>query len=70
MPQSIENRIISKIRGKGRGWVSSQHDFAGMGKDPTTRDKWWPLTDACQIRLPGTQAGQQWKPIEQVMHID
>jgi L-rhamnose mutarotase len=45
-------------------------DFAGMAKDPTTRDKWWPLTNACQIRLPGTPPGQQWKPLEQVMHID
>ena len=31
MPQSIENKIIAKIRGKGRGWVFSQHDFAGIG---------------------------------------
>jgi len=45
-------------------------DFAGMAKDPATRDKWWPLTKACQIRLPGTAADQQWKPLEQVMHID
>jgi L-rhamnose mutarotase len=45
-------------------------DFAGMANDPTTRDKWWPLTNACQIRLPGTPKGQQWMAIEQVMHID
>lgn len=45
-------------------------DFAAMANDPVTRDKWWPLTDACQVRLPGTPAGQQWKPLEQVMHID
>jgi L-rhamnose mutarotase len=45
-------------------------DFASMANDPTTRDKWWPLTNACQIPLPGTPPGQQWKPLEQVMHLD
>lgn len=44
-------------------------DFAGIAKDPTTRDRWWPLTDACQTRIKGTPAGQQWKPLEQVMFL-
>ena len=44
-------------------------DFASLAQDPTTRDKWWPLTDACQIRLPGTPAGAQWLNLEQVMHL-
>jgi|GEM_PF-1128317 len=46
-----------------------EKDFGSIGKDPTTRDKWWPITDACQIRLPGTPAGEQWRPMEQVMHL-
>ena len=45
-------------------------DFGRMAQDPTIRDKWWPLTDACQIRLPGTPTNQQWLAMEQVMHID
>jgi L-rhamnose mutarotase len=44
-------------------------DFGSIGKDPTTRDKWWPITDACQIRLPGTPASEQWRAMEQVMHL-
>jgi len=44
-------------------------DFGSFAKDPTTRDKWWPLTDACQIRLPGTPAGAQWLNLEPVMHL-
>jgi L-rhamnose mutarotase len=44
-------------------------DFGSIGQDATTRDKWWPLTDACQIRLPGTPAGEQWRSMEQVMHL-
>ena len=44
-------------------------DFGSIPKDPTTRDKWWPITDACQIRLPGTPAGEQWRPMEQLMHL-
>jgi L-rhamnose mutarotase len=44
-------------------------DFAAMAKDPTTRDKWWPITDGCQERLPGTPKGEQWLSMEQVMHL-
>lgn len=45
-------------------------DFSSMANDPTTRDKWWPLTDACQIRLPSAPPGQQWTALERVMHLD
>jgi L-rhamnose mutarotase len=48
----------------------ADRDLATLANDPTTRDKWWPLTDACQQRLPGTPAGQQWKSLEQLMHIE
>jgi L-rhamnose mutarotase len=44
-------------------------DFGSFAQDPTTRDKWWPLTDACQIRLPGTPAGSQWRDLEQIMYL-
>jgi L-rhamnose mutarotase len=44
-------------------------DFGSIALDPVTRDKWWPLTDNCQIRLPGTAAEVQWRPMEQVMHL-
>lgn len=44
-------------------------DFGSIASDPTTRDEWWPLTDACQRIIDGTPEGQQWLPMEQVMHI-
>jgi L-rhamnose mutarotase len=44
-------------------------DFAGIGDDPTTRDKWWPITDACQKKLPNTPKGEQWKSLEMLMNI-
>lgn len=44
-------------------------DFGSIAADPVTRDKWWPITDGCQIRLPGTPAGAQWRSMEQVMHL-
>lgn len=50
--------------------TNPEADFASIGKDPTTKNKWWPLTDACQIRLPGTPKGSQWLGMEQVMHLD
>ena len=31
MAQSIENKIISRVYGKGRGWVFSKKDFARLG---------------------------------------
>lgn len=49
---------------------NAEADFASIAKDPTTKNKWWPITDACQIRLPGTPKGSQWLAMEQVMHID
>jgi L-rhamnose mutarotase len=49
--------------------TNPEADFASIARDPTTRDKWWPLTDACQIRLPGTPTGAQWRPMEQVAHL-
>ena len=49
--------------------TNAQKDFATIASDPTTRDRWWPLTDACQQRLPETPDGEQWLPIERVMFI-
>ena len=44
-------------------------DMAMMAKDKTTQ-QWWALTDPCQIRLPGTPEGEQWKNIREVYHLD
>ena len=71
------NIYVTEIAGK-RHLVSHfeyigsnpEEDFASIGNDPTTKNKWWPLTDACQIRLPGTPDNSQWLPMEQVMHLD
>lgn len=46
-----------------------EKDLGGIALDSVTREKWWPITDACQIRLPGTPEGEQWRGIEMVMHI-
>jgi L-rhamnose mutarotase len=49
------------------------HDFKGdmakMAKDPETQ-RWWKETDPCQVRLPGTPKGEQWKRIPEVFHTD
>lgn len=49
--------------------TDSEADFASIAKDPTTRDRWCPLTEDCQIRLPGTPAGGQWRALEQVARL-
>ncbi len=47
-----------------------EKDFATIAADPTTRDEWWPITETCQHRLPGTPGAEQWKTIEMLMHIE
>jgi L-rhamnose mutarotase len=44
-------------------------DFAGIAEDPTVRDKWWPITDGTQVRIPGTPEGEQWLPAEMLMYL-
>ncbi len=44
-------------------------DMAQMAKDEVTQ-AWWELTDPCQIRLPGTPEGEQWKAVREVYHLD
>jgi L-rhamnose mutarotase len=46
-----------------------EKDFASMGDDKTTKEKWWPITDGCQERIPGTSEGSQWMNLESLMHI-
>jgi L-rhamnose mutarotase len=47
-----------------------EKDFGSIALDPTTKNKWWPITDGCQKMLPGTPEGEQWLPLEMLMHID
>ena len=49
--------------------LDMEKDFAMLGEDPTTRDRWWPITGACQVRLPEAPEGQDWLPLEMLMHI-
>ena len=44
-------------------------DMAKMAEDRTMQE-WWKLTDPCQVRLPGTPKGEQWKQIQEVYHLD
>jgi L-rhamnose mutarotase len=50
--------------------TDAKADFAKIAEDPTVKNEWWPLTDACQRRLPGTPDGDQWKTIEMLMLIE
>ena len=48
---------------------SPQEDFASIATDPTVRDKWWPITDDTQVRIPGTPDGEQWLAGESLMYL-
>ena len=50
--------------------IDPDKDFGSIALDPTTKNKWWPITDACQKVLPGTPEGEQWVPMEMLIHID
>ena len=76
---NIRNYSISLGQIAGRTYLFSYmeytgtdlaKDFAAMASDPTTRDQWWPITDACQQIIDGTPDGQQWMPLERVMLIE
>lgn len=42
MPKTIENKVISRIYGSGRGWAFSQNDFADLGGTATIH---WVLSE-------------------------
>lgn len=45
-------------------------DMAKMAKDPTTQ-RWWKLTDPCQIPIPTRKKGEGiWADMEEVFHTD
>ena len=58
--------LISTLEYTGQ---DAEKDFGSMKDDAVTRDKWWPITDNCQRRLPGTPEGEQWRAMEMLMHI-
>ena len=75
---NIRNYSISLARLSGKSYLFSymeytgddlEADFAAMADDATTRDKWWPITDACQNVIEGTPEGNQWMPLERLMLI-
>lgn len=75
---NIENYSIHVLELGGKKYLFAyfeytgddpEQDFASIAADPTTRDQWWPLTDACQARVPGTADGEQWLAAEMVMYI-
>jgi len=44
-------------------------DMQKMAADPVTQ-KWWKLTDPCQIPLPTRAEGEWWTNMEEVFHTD
>lgn len=46
-----------------------QGDFAAIAEDPTVRDKWWPITDACMTAVDGGSGGDVWRDVDLVMHM-
>ena len=44
-------------------------DMAKMAADETTQ-KWWALTDPCQLPLSSSKKSEQWGPMREVFHCD
>jgi L-rhamnose mutarotase len=44
-------------------------DMAAISADPVTQ-KWWALTDPCQIPLESRKPGDWWATMEEVFHLD
>lgn len=50
MAQAVENKIISRIYGKGKGWAFSQNDFSDLGSADSVRKALSRLEQAGKIR--------------------
>lgn len=44
-------------------------DMAKMATDPETQ-RWWKITDPCQLPLDTRQDGERWASMEEVFHAD
>ncbi len=75
---NIQNYSIYETELDGELYLFSYFEYAGddfkadmarMAKNKAMQE-WWKLTDPCQIRLPGTPEGEQWKKIREVYHLD
>ncbi|MEA4904552.1 L-rhamnose mutarotase [bioreactor metagenome] len=44
-------------------------DMAKMAADPETQ-RWWKITDPCQLPLDTRQDGERWASMEEVFHAD
>ncbi len=45
-------------------------DLAELAANPTMKDEWLPITDSYQVRMPETEAGQQWFKLESIMQLE
>lgn len=45
-------------------------DFATIRQDETTRERWWPLTDACMATRASDQIGDVWTDAEMLMWLN
>ena len=75
---NITDYYIHRVELGGKVYLFSAFTYTGsdfaadmktISEDATTRDKWWPIMNAFQRRIPGTPEGEQWLPLEQLMHI-
>ena len=44
-------------------------DMAAIAADPETQ-RWWKLTDPCQVPLESRKQGEHWAMMDNVFHID
>lgn len=45
-----------------------EQDMRAVAQDPETQ-RWWRVTDPCQIQLPGRQPGANWSDMERVFFM-
>jgi L-rhamnose mutarotase len=43
-------------------------DMRRMAEDPATQ-RWWELTDPCQVPLASAGPGEHWAPMDEVFHM-
>ena len=56
--------LFGYLEYSGTDW---QEDMRLMAENPATQ-RWWELTDPCQVPLDSAAPGERWVPMEEVFH--
>ncbi|MFQ3595647.1 MAG: L-rhamnose mutarotase [Sphingomonadaceae bacterium] len=61
-----DHTLFGYLEYHGDDWEA---DMARVAADPETQ-RWWALTDPCQVKWASAEEGEWWARMEEVFHMD